>query len=369
MKSGVKVCHITTVHPAGDTRIFVKECSSLAAAGFDVHLVSGNEVKNTNPGDVSVHYVNINSDNRFLRMLSGGYKVYKAALKLNASIYHFHDPELIPYALLLRLHGKKVIYDVHEDLPMQILGKKYISPFARRIVSFFARSTEWFSSRFFNAIITATPHIRNRFLKYNSNTIDLLNYPDLNELPAPIPGKQYGRDICYIGSITEVRGLREMIRAVDGVDCTLHLCGPIWPDSLKAEVQQMPGWKKVIYYDYSSRETIKEVLNKCSVGLVVLHPTNAYMNAYPVKLFEYQSAGLAVIGSHFPLWLSFITDHNCGIPVDPLNPDEIRNAIHTLINDPELCRQMGTNGRQAAERYYNWSTEKEKLISLYHSLT
>jgi len=59
-------------------------------------------------------------------------RVLWRALHVRAAVYHFHDPELIPVGLILRALGKHVIYDVHEDVPADILGKYYL---ARRIRS------------------------------------------------------------------------------------------------------------------------------------------------------------------------------------------------------------------------------------------
>ena len=38
-----KVCHVTCVHGKEDVRIFLKECCSLAQAGYDVWLVQQGE--------------------------------------------------------------------------------------------------------------------------------------------------------------------------------------------------------------------------------------------------------------------------------------------------------------------------------------
>ncbi len=53
-------------------------------------------------------------------------RVFRAGLAEKADIYHFHDPEPVPYGLLLRALGKKVIYDVHEYYKMKLLSKTHI---------------------------------------------------------------------------------------------------------------------------------------------------------------------------------------------------------------------------------------------------
>ena len=41
----IKVCHMTSAHQPGDTRIFQKECVSLAKAGYQVFLVQRGELR------------------------------------------------------------------------------------------------------------------------------------------------------------------------------------------------------------------------------------------------------------------------------------------------------------------------------------
>src|SRR5262249_8078753 len=112
-----RVCVITSVHPASDVRIR-KECMSLVRAGFHVTLVA------PNPSDEIVDGLRIRAlprnTSRFRRLTKTAWSAWREAEQSDADIYHFHDPELIPVALLLGRRGRKVVYDIHEDLPRDI---------------------------------------------------------------------------------------------------------------------------------------------------------------------------------------------------------------------------------------------------------
>ena len=85
------------------------------------------------------------------------------------------------------------------------------------------------------------------------------------------------------------------------------------------------------------------------------------------QMLEYMSAGIPVIASNFSFWQEIIEDAECGICVDPLNPEEIANAIQFIIVHPEEAEQMGKNGRRAVEEKYNWDIEEKKLLEFYKS--
>ena len=85
-------------------------------------------------------------------------------------------------------------------------------------------------------------------------------------------------------------------------------------------------------------------------------------------MFEYMSAGLPVIASNFPKWKNIINETNCGICVNPENPDEIAKAIEFIMTHPKKAKEMGQNGRKLIEKKYNWSIEEKKLNIIYSSL-
>jgi glycosyltransferase involved in cell wall biosynthesis len=361
-----KICHITTVHLPSDVRIFHKECKTLAGADYEVILIAQHDKKEVIDG---VHIIPLpRIKGRFKRMLLLPFMALIRSLNLNAKVYHFHDPELIPIGLILKKLGKKVIYDVHEDLPRQLLSKPYLNKFSKVILSKIIEIYENYAAKKFDYIITATPYIRDRFKKLNPNTIDINNFPLLNEFYTLDIKTKNGNAVCYIGGISKKRGIVELIKSLEYVDTILHLAGEFESEDLKKEVMKLSGWKKVKYYGFVNREKVKEILTNVNAGIVNFLPELNHINSMPNKIFEYMSASLPVIASNFPLWKEIIEKNNCGICVDPTNPEEIAKAIKYLITHPEEAKKIGENGRRAVFEKYNWEKESEKLLDLYKEI-
>ncbi|NOJ01996.1 glycosyltransferase family 4 protein [Vibrio kanaloae] len=367
----MKICHLTSAHTRHDTRIFIKMCSSLADEGYNVSLIvadgKGLEFKN----DVSIIDVGFKKGNRLSRMTRTVYKVYKAAVDLNADIYHMHDPELLLVALLLKWKGKKVIFDAHEDLPVQVLSKPYLHPFFAKVISRVAHYYECFLCKRIDAVVTATPFIRDKFLKINSTTVDINNFPKIEEfINIETANFSQRESCCYIGGITKVRGIYEIVDAMDlsRARGDLLLAGNFLEKQVRSDVVGLAGWKKVDDLGWLNREGIQSVLGRSFAGLVTLHPIENYKDALPVKMFEYMASGIPVIASNIPLWESIVVSEDCGICVNPYSSKEISDAMNYLANNLEVAKAMGARGRDAVHRKYNWKVEEGKLLQLYSSL-
>ncbi|MGJ7607613.1 glycosyltransferase family 4 protein [Variovorax sp. LT1R20] len=367
-----RVCHLSSAHRGLDVRIFVKECASLAAAGYDTHLVikaTPQEIEAAAAKGVCIHPLELPSG-RFSRMVKQAWRCYRLGRQLNADVYHFHDPELIPYGMLLKLSGKKVIYDVHEDLPRDILSKEWIPFWARTVISKTASLLEYVGAKWFFSIVAATPFIRERFARFSAEVIDINNFPRMEELaPAEIWGVKRN-EVCYVGGISKIRGVQEVVQALALTRCgaRLQLGGKFSEPDFEKSVKAENGWAHVDELGFIGREGVRTVLQNSIAGLVTLHPMINYLDALPVKMFEYMSTGLPVIASDFPLWSEIVAGNGCGLCVDPLNPAAIAEAIDTLSEDPQLAKQMGENGRRAVVEKYNWSVEEARLLNFYRKV-
>lgn len=367
-----KVCVLTSVHPPFDIRIFHKECKSLARAGYDVTLVA-TDTENREVDGVHVRGIP-ESKGRFDRVTRTLWNIYRKALAIPADVYHFHDPELIPVGLLLRAHGKKVIYDVHEDLPRCMPYKPYLPQWVGKSLAGIVEIVENTASGFFSGLVAATPGIASRFCSMNNRTIIVSNYPLMQELTLlrDIPWESRGMTVAYVGaSITVSRGANEMIEAMEllpaELNARLEIAGDTSPE-LKEQLSKFPGWNRVTDHGVVDRAGVADILSRARIGLVVLHPEPNYVASKPIKMFEYMAAGIPVISSDFPMWSKIVQGCRCGICIDPLDPKQIADAIEFLLTHPAEAEAMGRRGRQAVLDQYNWDIEEAKLLNLYKLL-
>jgi len=372
MHSKVDVVHITTAHASRyNQRIFLKECRTLAKSGRRVALIVAD-----GKGDETIDGVTIYDIGRAksrLKRLNNALKVaYKKACELNAEIYHLHDPELLPIGGRLKRRRKKVIFDSHEDIPKQQLQRHDLNVPARYVLSSVYAIYEKQVVRKFDAIVTATPAIRDKFQKFHPLTIDISSYPDLNEFSPLIETiNNHSNNVCYIGRITTIRGIVEIVDAIGLVKCNarLLLAGIFNEPGLRDKAMQSPGWKRVVELGWLDRNGIINTLQESSAGLVTIYPAPNHMESQPSKLFEYMAYGIPIVASNFPLWKQIVEGNQCGLCVDPLNPLKIAEAIDYILKNESEKERMSRNGIKAAQNKYNWETEGEKLIKLYDSLS
>ena len=365
-----KVVHITTVHNRYDSRIFHKECLSLANLGFEVYLIVADGKGNETISGIKI----IDSGyqkNRIKRLFLSVHNAYYVAKMINADIYHFHDPDLLYAGKRLKNSKNQVFFDSHEDFPALMLQRDYIPKLFRRPLYYLAKSFEIYYSIRISGIVTVTDKIANKFKSYGVKRIQIIkNYPILSLTQIPSFDKDINQPLaCYVGGLTPIRGVKEMIISCSKAGVKLILAGPFDSEDYLKEMQSLPEWSNVIYMNYIPHDELYEkVYSKSNLGLVLLQSAPNHTYSIPIKQFEYMQSGLPVVSTSAVKFCEEITNETgCGIVVNPLDIDEITKAIKTIISDKELAKQMAEKGYNAVKDNYNWSSQEKLLVDFYES--
>lgn len=366
-----KVCHMTSAHMPEDDRVFFKECCSLAAAGYDTYLVARGDVYDKN----GVHIAGIGEvpNSRIKRMLETSKRVYEKVLSLDADVYHFHDPELLPYGLKLKKKGKKVIFDSHECYREQIRSKNYLPGWLRNVVSSVYGLYEDYVLRALDAVIfPCTMNGKNPFEGKCCRTPIISNAAILGEFfnRYDPEHEKIPNSICYVGGLTEARGVTNNILAAAEAGATILLAGEFASEEYEAQLREKPAFSCVQYRGILDRKSVSQLLSDSCIGMCTLLDRGQYLkiDTFGIKVFEYMSMGLPVILSDCPYNRMMVEKLDFGICVDPEDVHAIASAIRYLLDHPEEAKRMGENGRRAVKEEFNWGVEEKKLFALYEDI-
>ena len=361
-----RVCHVTSVHKPTDGRIFERECSSLAKV-YDVTLIAPN-VDDYEKNRIHVKGVKLPTS-RIKRHKHLGL-VLKKMIEVDADVYHFHDPELMPLGLKIKKLGKRIIFDSHEDVPALILRKTYIpTAFLRKIISIYFENYEKRALKKYDAVVSVTPDIVEKLKRYNSQTYMLTNYPIYREEKHK---RSFERKIGFAGLVSANWNLTTVLEAIKDLDVIFELAGPV-SESFLEQLKATDGWKKVNYHGVIKHQEVLDMLSSCSVGLAL----EAYDNPNAggrkgsigvTKIYEYMHEGVPVIATDLDNWVPVIAGTESGFCIDPQNSTLLKDKIQYLLNNKEEVIRMGNNGRKAVKEQYCWQTQETTLFEMYEKV-
>ena len=365
----MKIVHITTVHQPFDNRIFHKECVSMAELGYEVVLIARHNT------DEIVQGVKIRAlsepGGRLARVFKTGRQAYKFALQEKADLYHFHDPEFIPFAIMLSRRGEKIVYDVHEDYVSAFKQKSYLPGPMRKTLAHIVDFLETILTRSF-AIVLAEKYYQYRF----PAGFQVLNYPKRNLLSVAI--NRVEKDdlrLIYTGNITRDRGAFQHVNILNYCpDVQLSLVGHC-REVLAKQLFVLAGDNKDRLQIHGTERYIpfNEIVShyvqgNWTAGLALFPWTPHYVNKELTKIFEYMSVGIPIICSDFPVWQDLMEKTGAGICVNADSEKEVKAVIEYLHSNRVQAKKMGENGRRSIDKFYNWENEAKKLEALYLKL-
>ena len=371
-----RVCILTTVHNCNDNRVYYKEALSLKSLGYDV-VYAAKEI--TDEIDKSIETAVIPQPMSTIRRFFGFYKAYKVAKKLGCEIVHFQDAELIPTGLLLKRFTKiKVIYDVHEDYPAQMLTKFYIkSMWVRKMLNRIMTFLEKRAGKRFDAIITADASVYTHFppekttILYNFPSVKLMTQADENTGDVE---KKY--DIIFPGSMARFTAklfLDVMLEAKNrGREIKCILISPFHFDGGKDWVIQTAKeygvYDNLTLMDRIPPYEVPYYMKATRLGLIPLPDTLKMRANIPTKMFEYMFFKLPVLTSDLPPCGQFMKKDDFGYLIKYDDVNAYTDIILNLLDHPELIEELGHTGRELVLTKYNWEAEEKKLAEVYSKL-
>ncbi len=364
------ILHYTSAHPWDDIRILHKMCVEAVRQGHEVSLVAvdpeAQEDRRFDFKGVAVHLLARRAGpGRLQRATKVAWRVTRYAVALKPDILQFHDPELIPHALLAVPRGRPLIFDAHEDFVAQLEGKAWVrAGLKKRLLRAAMASMRALIAWRASHILAATDGVRAAYPVAKSSV--LRNLPILAEFDsdARLPLDQRGAEACYVGAISKARGIVELIEALALSPATelLHLAGRFETPALEAELRAMPGWAKVRYHGLVGRAQIVEILGRSRAGLVTLHATPNHLHSIPIKMLEYLCAGIPSIASNFEYWHSFVAQGRTALFVDPLDPQAIAQALDQAMAQAAHFEAAMTPDTR---RRFAWEEEAKTLEQVY----
>lgn len=373
-----RVCILSSSHPTFDPRIFHKEARGLADAGYEVHFYTYHEETTTEEG-IQIHGFDKPKNKK--QRVSLALKLVWEASKKNFDVYHFHDPELLPGGLILDLiTDGKVVYDIHENYEETFSERPWIPSALQSFVGSVFDKLEHVVSYRFDGVIAASPDISERFT-HHKTVETVTNYP-FTDWARETEERQPTKDdstvqIIYCGGLSRNRKILEIIDAVKELSGSTQVrlvLGGFYPDPtieerIKSAQKDMENLELIGWVD--TVDKMIDHFRESDVGVILFDPESQNMvrGAHRSnKLFQYMSAGIPVVAPEIAEWAEIIEENYCGIPVNPLDQDNLVEAFEYLIQNPEERERMGENGRKAVLETYNWENEEKKLFEFYRKL-
>jgi glycosyltransferase involved in cell wall biosynthesis len=375
-----RICILTSVHSALDARIFHKQAKSLVKAGYDVTLIAKHAKNEVIEG---VKIVALPTPkNRFWRFL-GTWRAFRLALKQKADIYHFHDPELLPWGWLLKkLTHKPVIYDVHEYFVDTILFKTWIPYLLRKPIAWIFNIIEKALASRLSAIVTATEPMKQRFSSCRGLCVSVYNFPGLETVTKDrqshgLRDQNDEYSVIYTGAIAKAKGFETILEAMD-------LVSKQNPEAICLILAEA---KNLEWLDEKHKSLMNRLTKEGNLKIIGRVPHDAvfgYLNISSIgwkpgfpyqregistKSLEYMAYGKPVVCSDVPPFAIIIREAKCGILVDPYDAKAHASAILYLLEHPDEARKMGKNGKKAVLERYNWEAESKKLLELYRVIS
>lgn len=276
----------------------------------------------------------------------------------------------LPWAILLRrLRGGSVVFEAHDFFTDQALRGVAEGPSTRRQRR---RERHWIPR--VDGVLCVSATWRQYFLQYYPNQRVVTAITGVKSPPVESPPRtRSGTLVAFLGTFDPVlNDFDTMFRAVALITAPggrLVMAGGRGDAEIEAMRARADRWgagDRVEFLRWLSPVELEALKARIDVGLAPLAINPRNRGCTPLKVLEYVSAGIPVIGSDLPSIRDVLGDARCGlVPED--NPESWAAAMDRVLSDTGLARQLSSNCLELAKDL-SWKRRAGRILVFLNSL-
>lgn len=369
----IDLVHLTTVHDALDSRIFYREALSAHKGGLRCVVVGPTKTPNLNSHS-GISIVSLRQrKNRLLRRIFSPFEAFKKVRALKPKVVHFHDPEILPIAVLLKLLGYKMVWDIHEYYSK--VQTAHMRPGLHRSFKQVLLSTliEKLPCAIFDRSVFPTQALRAAICD-KPRAVACVNLLPVAEFPDDKGQPEKEFDLVFMGSMSPFRAgpFMEMLNVLcqRRADLKVALLGvPAATQSwMQGNAPQPRILEAITFVPKVPHSEVAGVLRKARIGFNYHPMEERFQVAIPMKVYEYMACGIAVVCTRFPELDEQLYPGEI-VLVEGDDQAAYASAILELLDDEEQREKIALAGQAAVKLRLNWEKrEAPKLIKMYQEL-
>jgi len=378
-----RICLISTVGRLDDPRFFHRYAALLKQNGFDVSIVlRGDAHTPSHWQDIPLHAVTFSSSLK--SRVINGWRLFHEALRHDADIYQFFEPEFLPWGLALKAATKAaVVYDSREDNPAYLRHKTFAPKPVLAAASLALSSLEGIAGHMLDGIITADAGTAERLQKHARHLAVMHNFPPpwfiKATQDAAIPWQQRSVDILYHGALPRYNAdallqTLALLHREHGIPATMRIVSrafdihPGYEKELRREAEKLGIDASVELLHALPYNRMPALVNDCRVGLIPLPPMPKFFHNIPQKLFEFMAAGIPTVVSDLPPVRPFIAGKRVVMAATPGDPAAYAQAVASLLRNPQDATNMGARALAHARATMSMEDELQNALALYRRI-
>jgi glycosyltransferase involved in cell wall biosynthesis len=300
---------------------------------------------------------------------------YLRTLPRKPDVVHCNDLDTLLVGVLAKRHfGCRLVYDAHEFYPVSDPHGKWLD------IGFFSLVERLLIGQA-DAVVTVNPQLgeamRSAYRLDRVHSVPNAE-PWVDDRTLPARGTEMdelaqGRvKFLFQGRFTPGRGIEELIEGwarVDADRAALFLRGPdnMWRSAAMELAARLGLFERSVYFlDAVREDQLVSAAAEADVGIIPYKPLiiNDRLSC-PNKLSQYLHAGLMVIANDLPYVQSVLSEAEAGVFYSSAEPRSLADAVHRILDDPELLRCGRQNALRFARERFNWQIQSEILYRLY----